>query len=253
MAEKILKDLINLSRTLGDPKHDYAILGEGNTSARINQDTFYVKASGTALSTLQDIDVVTVSFDRVYDMFANGAMGDGEILEGLKSAKTNQKNQGMPSVETFLHAVLYRLNGINFIGHTHPTAINAVLCSQYAADAYSGSLFPDQIVYCGPAPVYVNYTDPGLPLAHAVWEATTEYCDKWGQAPKTILMQNHGFIALGKSAKEVINITQMSVKVATVIAGAYAMGGPNFLSPDSLERIHTRPDEHYRQSLWDMR
>lgn len=253
MSEKILKELLKLSRTLGDPTNDFAILGEGNTSARIDDETFYVKASGTALSTLQEIDVVKVSFECVYDLFANQSLGDAEILEGLKSAKTDPADQRMPSVETFLHAILYRLNGINFIAHTHPTAINAILCSQHAAEAYSGSLFPDQIVYCGPAPVYIPYTDPGLPLAHAIWEATTVYCDAWGEVPKTIMMQNHGFIALGHTAKEVMNITQMSVKAARVIAGSYAMGGPHFLSTDSLNRIHTRPDEHYRKSMWEMR
>jgi len=253
MSEKILNELLAMSRTLGDPGFDYAILGEGNTSARIDEETFYVKASGTALGTLQAQDLVQVSFERVFDLFANQSMTDAEISAGLKSAKLNQESAAMPSVETFLHAVLYRLKGINFIGHTHPTAVNTILCSQHAAEAYSGSLFPDQIVYCGPAPVYVPYTDPGLPLAHAVWEATRSFCDTWGEVPKTIMMQNHGFIALGDSANEVVNITQMSVKVARVIAGTYAMGGPHFLSSDALNRIHTRPDEHYRKSLWGTR
>jgi rhamnose utilization protein RhaD (predicted bifunctional aldolase and dehydrogenase) len=253
MSEKILNELLAMSRTLGDPGFDYAILGEGNTSARIDDESFYVKASGTALGTLQATDLVQVSFERVFDLFANQTMTDAEINAGLKSVKLAAETAAMPSVETFLHAVLYRLIGINFIGHTHPTAINAILCSQHAAEAYSGSLFPDQIVYCGPAPVYVPYTDPGLPLAHAVWEATQSYCETWGEGPKTIMMQNHGFIALGHSANEVENITQMSVKAARVIAGTYSMGGPHFLSSDSLNRIHTRPDEHYRKSLWGTR
>lgn len=253
MSEKILKELLTMSRTLGDPGLDFAILGEGNTSARIDEETFYIKASGTALGTLQARDLVQVSFNRIFELFANQSMSDAEVLAGLKSARIDPEVTAMPSVETFLHAILYRLNGINFIGHTHPTAINTILCSQYAAEAYSGSLFPDQIVYCGPAPVYVPYTDPGLPLAHAVWEAATSYCETWGEVPKTIMMQNHGFIALGHSANEVVNITQMSVKAARVIAGTYAMGGPHFLSSDSLNRIHTRPDEHYRKSLWESR
>lgn len=66
------------------------------------------------------------------------------------------------------------------------------------------------------------------------------------------MMQNHGFIGLGHFAKEVINITKMSVKAARVIAGTFAMGGPRFLTEDDIRRIHTRPDELYRRSLWDM-
>jgi hypothetical protein len=39
----------------------------------------------------------------------------------------------------------------------------------------------------------------------------------------------------------------MYVKTARVLLGTYAMGGPRFLSPGHVARIHTRPDEHYRQ------
>lgn len=251
MSDKILNDLLDMSQKLGDPSFDYAILGEGNTSARVDEDTFYIKASGTALGSLKATDLVKVSFQRVMDLLSNDSLSDGEIQEGLKSAKIDPTIEAMPSVETFLHAILYQLKGISFIGHTHPTAINAILCSQFATQAYSGSLFPDQIVYCGPAPVFVPYTDPGLPLAKAVWQATSAYCDAWGETPKTIMMQNHGFIALASSADQVVNITQMSVKAARVIAGTYTLGGPHFLTPDALKRIHTRPDEHYRKSLWE--
>lgn len=253
MSEIILTELIKMSRSLGDPNLDYVILGEGNTSARIDEETFFIKASGTALGTLQATDVVLVSFGRVFELLGNHSMSDADILAGLNAAKIDPTVEAVPSVETFLHAMLYQLDGINFIGHTHPTAINAILCSQFAAEAYSGALFPDQIVYCGPAPVFVPYTDPGLPLAHAVWEATKTYCDVWGEVPKMIVMQNHGFIALGGSSEEVQNITRMSVKAAQVIAGTYAMGGPHFLSHEAVNRIHTRPDEHYRIAMWRKR
>lgn len=250
MSEKILTELLAMSRYLGHPNFDFAILGEGNTSARIDSDHFYIKASGTALGTLQADDLVQMSFKRVMDLLSSDVLGDAEIAAGLKSAKVDPSVEAMPSVETFLHAILYQLSDIHFIGHTHPTAINAILCSQFAAEAYSGSLFPDQIVYCGPAPVYVPYTDPGLPLALAVWDATRAYCDTWGEIPKTIMMQNHGFIALGQTSGEVENITQMSVKAARIITGTYAMGGPHFFTTETLNRIHTRPDEQYRKSLW---
>jgi hypothetical protein len=34
--DSILKQLVDMSRHLDDPAHDYAILGEGNTPARID-------------------------------------------------------------------------------------------------------------------------------------------------------------------------------------------------------------------------
>ena len=60
-------------------------------------------------------------------------------------------------------------------------------------------------------------------------------------------MQNHGFIALAPTARQVENITAMAVKAARVLVGAYSLGGPNFMTPQHVARIHTRPDEHYRQ------
>jgi hypothetical protein len=47
----------------------------------------------------------------------------------------------------------------------------------------------------------------------------------------------------------VANITAMAVKAARILAGTYAMGGPRFMTPQAVARIHTRPDEHYRQKV----
>ncbi len=62
-------------------------------------------------------------------------------------------------------------------------------------------------------------------------------------------MQNHGFIAVGASDKEVLNITRMAVKTAKIILGTYLLGGPNFFSDENVNRIETRPDEHYRRKV----
>ena len=40
MQDDILTQLIAMSHSLGDPALDYVILGEGNTSARADADTF---------------------------------------------------------------------------------------------------------------------------------------------------------------------------------------------------------------------
>lgn len=250
MSELVRNKLISMSRNLGDPVMDYAILGEGNTSARIDADTFWIKASGTSLRTLKPDDLVQVYFQTVFDLLSNDVLSDEDILAGLKSARVDPEVDAVPSVETFLHAIILQLNGVNFVGHTHPTAINTILCSEKAAEAYSGSLFPDQIVYCGPRALFIPYTDPGLVLAKKIHQEINNFVDTTGEIPKVILMQNHGFIALGNSAEDVENITQMSVKAARVIAGTYALGGPHFLTSESVNRIHTRPDERYRKKLW---
>src|SRR5215470_9165818 len=60
----VLNELIALSRSLGDPARDLAILGEGNTSALVNEDFFLVKASGKELRTADEGTFVAVSMPR---------------------------------------------------------------------------------------------------------------------------------------------------------------------------------------------
>lgn len=250
MTDPILSQLIQMSRNLGNPALDYAILGEGNTSARIDVETFWVKASGAELGRIDPAGFVRVRFDPVLDMLHDESLCDEDVKSGLEAARADPGATARPSVETVLHALALQLDGVQFIGHTHPTMVNAVLCSQAVEKAIAGRLFPDEIVYCGPASVYIPYTDPGLPLARRVHQEIARYIEEYGQAPKVILMQNHGLIALGRTASEVENITAMAVKAARVLLGTYALGGPNFLTQNDIDRIHTRPDEHYRRKVW---
>jgi rhamnose utilization protein RhaD (predicted bifunctional aldolase and dehydrogenase) len=249
--DDILTQLVAMSNRLGDPALDYVILGEGNTSARADADTFWVKASGTELRTIDRTGFVRVRFDRVLALLGQGDLSDDAVREGLEAAKVDPTVAARPSVETVLHGLALQLEGVNFVGHTHPSALLALLCSQQAEEAASGRLFPDHVVYCGPASVYVPYTDPGLPLARAVRDLVDQYVDERREAPKVILMQNHGLIALGRTAQQVEDITAMAVKAARVLVGAGALGGPRFLPGRAVDRIHTRPDELYRRELMD--
>jgi rhamnose utilization protein RhaD (predicted bifunctional aldolase and dehydrogenase) len=248
IGDKILTQLVTMSRNLGDPTLDYAILGEGNTSARADAGTFWVKASGAEMRTIEAGGFVRVRFEPVLALLEGGDLSDADIRARLEAARVDPAATARPSVETVLHAIALQLKDVNFVGHTHPTAVNAILCSHKAGEAIAGRLFPDEIVYCGPAPLYIPYTDPGVPLARAVGQALGDYQAEYGQPPKVVLMQNHGLIALGKTASEVEHITAMYVKTARVILGTYALGGPHFLSSAAVERIHTRPDELYRRS-----
>ena len=68
MTDTILTELLAMSRNLGDPSLDYAILGEGNTSARADADTFWVKASGASMRTLEPSGLVRVAFSRITEL-----------------------------------------------------------------------------------------------------------------------------------------------------------------------------------------
>jgi rhamnose utilization protein RhaD (predicted bifunctional aldolase and dehydrogenase) len=243
----VLDELVAMSRRLGEPDNDYAILGEGNTSAAIDQDTFFVKASGAELRTVDAAGFVEVRKPPVLAMLDGPDLSDAEIKDALAAAKVDPTSPARPSVETVLHGLLLNVPGVRFVAHTHPAAVNAILCSARAREAVSGRLFPDEIVVCGPASAFVEYVDPGLPLARAVREAVSAYLHEYGGAPKVIHMRNHGMIALGATAQEAEAITAMAVKSARVLAGTYALGGPHFLTSDHVSRIWTRPDERYRQ------
>lgn len=246
-SSTILSELIGLTRSLADPSRDLAILGEGNTSAQLDLETFLVKASGKQMATADENSFVRVSLARALDVLHGPDLSDTEVRQALLHCKTDADNPMMPSVETFLHAYLLSFHDVNFVGHTHPAAVNAILCSVNSKEAVSGRLFPDEIVCCGPAVCYVEYTDPGVPLARHLRTRVEEFVDEHGMVPKVILMENHGFIATGRTTRDVETATSMYVKTARILLGTYALGGPRFLTPENVARIHTRPDEHYRQ------
>lgn len=253
MSDKadLLDELVAMSRWLGDPARDLVILGEGNTSAQVDEQSFFVKASGMALGEIGPEGFVEIAFAPMLDFLERGDASDEAATEALMAAQVDPTAPLRPSVETPLHALALTVGGAKFVGHTHPTAVNAIMCSQQAEEAIAGRLFPDEIVVCGPAPAFVPYTDPGLPLARKGWEVIDDYLDTYREPPKVVLMQNHGFIALGQSPREVKNITAMYVKAARILLGTYALGGPQFMTPDNVDRIHTRPDEEYRRRELD--
>ncbi|MCC6484388.1 MAG: class II aldolase/adducin family protein [Armatimonadetes bacterium] len=247
--QQISDALVSMSLEIGRPENDYVILGEGNTSARLSDASFAVKASGKPLLTASSGSFVEVYFEPVLRMLELASATDEEVKTLLQQARVDQTNDLRPSVETVLHASLLSLPGVNYVGHTHATAVNAVLCSKGWKEAISGRLFPDEIVSCGIAPVAVEYVDPGLPLAKELHRRVNDYASAVGAAPKVVLMQNHGIIALGASPDEVLGITAMSVKAFRILAGTSQFGGPNFLSEENVLRISSRPDELYRMKM----
>lgn len=247
----VVEALLNLSHELGRPEEDLAILAEGNASAREDDATFWVKASGASMGSLAASGLVHVRAEPLLNVLRNDAtLSDTDVRALLGESRVDAAVQVMPSVETFMHAGLLTLPDVHFIGHTHPTPLLSLLSTEQAADLATARLFPDEIVCCGPESVFVPYTDPGLPLARAILRETLAYVDRWGSYPKTIWLGNHGLIALGSSASAVVSASRMAAKAARVWLGALSTGTPiRRLTAAEIDRIHTRPDEHYRQRL----
>jgi rhamnose utilization protein RhaD (predicted bifunctional aldolase and dehydrogenase) len=244
-----LADLVDLSHQLGSPTEELAILAEGNAGTKLSDSTFLVKASGFSMSNLDESGLIEVQFAPILEAL-DGDLPDSEVRGLLESSRARPSGPLLPSVETFMHAFLLTLPDVTWVGHTHPTPLLSLLALEDAKSLARRRIFPDEIVCCGPASAYLPYVDPGMPLARAVRHATLEYIEEWGAPPKTIWMQNHGLIALGQSPKEVMSATLMAQKSARAWLGALQTGMPVVcLTAAQIARIHTRPDEHYRQRL----
>jgi rhamnose utilization protein RhaD (predicted bifunctional aldolase and dehydrogenase) len=247
--------LVKLSNNLGRIDHHLAIIGEGNTSAKVEvkdiAGSFYIKASGTQLANVTDNDFVQVYFEPIMQLINMESSNAEEINYIFEKAKVDKKHQATPSVETLLHAICLNLEGVNFVGHTHPTAVNRLTCSKSFPENLKGRIYPDEIVLLGKESVFIPYTDPGVQLAQRVKKEIEIFLDKHGERPRSIYFQNHGFVALGSTPTEVENITLMADKAAEIRFGALLAGGINTFSEDIVNYIAGRTDEKYRQGLFE--
>lgn len=246
MTDAVRDTLVALSRELGSPAFDAALLGEGNTSVRLG-DGMLVKVSGANLATAEPGDFVPVDFAEALAVIDDERAGDAEV-DALFSAIAQREGR-RPSVEALLHVVAYEATGARVVAHSHPTSVNALLCSSSPELLVDGALFPDQIVVLGATPLLVPYIDPGVRLAREVRSRLRRHIDAHGETPKVIYLRNHGMFALGAGSAEVLGVTAMAQKCARVILGAGAVGGVRFLPPEEVVRIDTRADEKYRRAL----
>lgn len=249
MSQTVPPELVAMTRQLGQPALNLVIVGEGNTSARVDPHTFWIKASGRGMYEIPEDGFVEISFEGILDLLDSNLDGTA-LQDAMMAARVDRESGPRPSVEVTFHALLLHGCDVNFVGHTHALAVNQLLCSTRAEQFAKNRLFPDEAVLCGPESVFVPYVDPGLPLARAIREQVKRYMDKYEEAPKVILLQNHGLIVLGQTPTEILNVTAMCVKAAGIFAGAYAVGAPVFMSREDVMHIYRRPDEIYRRKLF---
>lgn len=244
------QELLTLAHQLGDPSKNLAIAAEGNVSTRRGEDTMSIKASGCYLSSMTVDDLVDVRISTLLTLLASTPTDEetqDDQTRSIYEASKIKSTTRTPSVEAILHATLYEATEATVIAHTHPTAVNALGCSQQSQLLVEGMLFPDAIVLMGSRQLLIPYTDPGILLARAVRAGVQEFSDSEGTAPRVIYLANHGLFVLATSPSEALQITEMANKNATILLGTLTAGGPHFLSPDHVRRIDSRPDELYRR------
>lgn len=239
--------LVQLANLLGAPEQKLAILGEGNVSA-LDGRSFWVKASGRQMH-----GIGSDGFARCDRSLLANAVEEPEPLDDQVVANLLSRNPGpKASVEAFMHAWLLGLEGVTYVGHVHGEATLALLCTEAGQSLCSQRFFPDEVVLCGPATLWVPYTDPGIALAKKVAQRCRAWIERHGSAPRLIALENHGTIALGSTPETVKAALFMSEKAARVVATALATGSPLVaMSAGAVKRIHERKDEHERQAtIW---
>jgi len=188
-----LTELIAVSRLYGKDK-TFVIAGGGNTSYK-DESHIWVKASGVALETIDENGFVCLSRAKLKIVSAKtysqqSALREAEVKTDLANAIVSEGNN-RPSVETSMHEII----DYQFVVHTHPTIINAVMCSKNAESACR-ELFGDQSLF-------IPYTDPGYILFKKVETEILLFTSKFGKAPQVIFLENHGVFVAANSVSEI--------------------------------------------------
>ena len=175
-----IDNLVAISRKYGaDPR--FVIAGGGNTSYK-TEDRLWVKASGFAMATISEDGFAVLDRNLLNPMgekqySSDVAMREEQVKNDLAAACITKDRR--PSVETSMHNCL----SASYVVHTHPTLVNALMCSQNA-EAKCAEIFPEAL--------YIEYTDPGYTLFKKVYDRVAAYTKANGCEPEMIFLQNHG-------------------------------------------------------------
>ena len=195
-----LEEFVQISRFAGQ-RFDLVQAGGGNSSVKLGDGSLLIKASGFALSEvgpgvgnvrLNNAKIVAILRDPL-------GLGGGKEERDVRSQallRAAQVEPGpKPSIETFLHALLYR-----HTLHTHPLVVNAITCRPDWESILIG-LFPEALC--------VKYQTPGIELALEL-QLQLAHADPEGTRPlpNLVFLQNHGLIVSYDDPDEVIRRTE---------------------------------------------
>lgn len=219
----MIKDIINISKTLSN----FVVAAEGNISAR-SLNGFIIKPSGYGFTELSKRNLVEC---------------DSRGLPINKSEK--------PSMEATFHAWLYSNSDCNYIAHTHPVNTLKILCTENLYKEFATKrLFPDQVIYNGGRSCVIPYVKPGESLTEQLDIHISKFIINNKFFPKLILLQNHGIICTGRTAKECIFSSQICEKSAEIFVGCMQTGCKiNFLSYNQIKSLSQDKNEIYREQL----
>jgi rhamnose utilization protein RhaD (predicted bifunctional aldolase and dehydrogenase)/NAD(P)-dependent dehydrogenase (short-subunit alcohol dehydrogenase family) len=201
--------LVYRSRLIGrDP--NLVVWGGGNTSIKHEETDFRgrrvrvmrIKGSGSDLKSIEPKHFPGIQLDDLEPLEKRGAMSDEEMVAYLVHALMEPQSP-RPSIETLLHGFVAHPH----IDHTHADAILAL------TNTADGRRQVDAVF--GQDAVWVPYRRPGFALSREVAEAVRTH-----PKARCVVLEKHGLITWGKTAKE---------------------------SYDATIEMNTRAEEHARQ------
>lgn len=244
-------ELVALTRLLGEPARDLAVLAEGNTSQLLDDGRLVVKASGAGLGSAGPEDFVVADVDEVMAVVDDPGTTQAELSAVLVARGTERPGDAglrRGSIETVVHAAVHAAargtaaeGTARFVGHTHPTDVVGLLASVRAAEAWADIVYSDEAVVIG-RPLFVPYATPGIDLGRAYARSLRGYVAEQGALPQLVLLANHGIVAIAPTVAGVEAVSTMAVKGARVRATAYAVGGVAPLSDDQIAKFFARED-----------
>lgn len=218
-AASLHLDLISLANHFG-AQVEYARAGGGNASVK-HDGILHIKPSGTTLEHLRDEDLVPLRIDVLLAALESDEPVEGDpVMAAANAARVGEPDGRRPSVEILFHALIPDA----LVLHLHPLAANAVTCNE------KGRRLAARLL--GDAVVWVDYIDPGVPLARGIAEARNKFESRTGRtAPAITLLGNHGIIVSGNTYDEVAERTDWLTRT---IKGALAEASGHSPTPPPL-------------------
>jgi L-ribulose-5-phosphate 4-epimerase len=191
----------------------------GNVSARVpGTELMLIKPSGVEYQDLTPESMVLCDLD-------GRPAADGNGL--------------LPSSDTAAHAYVYRhMPEVGGVVHTHSAYATAwaargepVPCVLTAiADEFGGEIPVGPFALIG-----------GDDIGRGIVETLT------GHRSKAVLMRSHGVFAIGRGPRDAVKAAVMCEDAARTVHLARALGTPQEISPEHVDRLHWRYTHEYGQ------
>lgn len=213
------EQLIELSNRFGS-QVEYARAGGGNASVK-HDGVLHIKPSGTTLASLRDEELVPLRIDVLLDALTSDPPEEGDpVMAAAAAARLGDPDGRRPSVEILFHALMPEA----LVLHLHPLVANAVTCNE------QGRALTEQLL--GRAALWVDYIDPGVPLARGIADARRAHERRTDEpAPAITMLGNHGIIVAGDSYDEVAGRIHWLTDTVRAAIGAATPAEP---PPDPL-------------------